>query len=262
MKRSRPFLGFTLIELILVMFIMTLLTFMMVPKLSQFVKGTRVQQTVSIVTTTLYRARMEALRTRKMVGVFFGDDLTLCKTQPTPGVLPQKGRIEIWTVKDNYVNNPVDSSGSGSTSDPFNPAGWWNPGDWYPYRYPDTCLTAEPATFPDGVRVLSGWFFHGTGPPAYQFGWPAGPYMATPDGEIKRHTITYNRAGSLPGGNTYWDVLIFDEQTGEHAIIVAGEWLISAKPRVLPFQLTGLIGVSNTYYPIAKNIDIASNCEK
>ncbi len=262
MQRTPKTGGFTLVELILVIFIMCLLTFMMVPMLSQFVKGTKVQQTVSIVTAVLYKARMEATRTRHMVGVFFGDDVTQCKIKPTPGVIPQKGHIEIWTVLDNHANGDwgADAGGSTGVQEPYN-----NQGPWYPYRYPDQNLTPEPITFPDGVRILAGQFWHNSGPIAYTFGW-SNQYNPVADGEIKRHTVTYSGHGTMPGWydglSTWWSLLVFDEKTGEHQVISVGQWLMTCKPRVLPFQLTGLYGVSGTYYPIKKNSDIPDNCEK
>ena len=67
--------GFTIIELILVIFIMVLLTLMTLPMFAQFVKSSRVEQTAHIVCTTICRARQEAMRLHKMVGVFFGDEL-------------------------------------------------------------------------------------------------------------------------------------------------------------------------------------------
>ena len=253
--------GFTLIELILVIFIMALLTVMTVPMLSQFVKTSKVDQTVKIVTDTLYRARVEAMRTRKLVGVFFGDDPLSCKTQPTPGVLPPKGRIEIWTVKDNYaLGDFTDESGSVGGAWPYN-----NQGAWYPFRYPDRCLSPEPITFPDGIRILVGCYKRTASPPSFSFGWPS-DYAANGDGEIKRHTITFARqgamAGSYDGLNSWWEILIFDEQTGNNVVMSAGEWLCTSKPRVLPIRLTSLIGVSGTTFPIVKTADIANYVEK
>jgi prepilin-type N-terminal cleavage/methylation domain-containing protein len=253
--------GFTLIELLLVMFIMVLLTLITIPIFYQFVKTSKVQQTASIVSTTLFRARMEAQRTRKMIGVFFGDEIAFCKTQPTPGVLPPSGRIEIWTVMDNYANGDFgDSAGSGAECSPYN-----NQGNWYPYRYPDRCLTPEPITYPTGVRILAGLFDHNGG---YHFGWQNnwGQYQANGDGEIKRHTVTFSRTGAMPGWynglNSWWDIIVFDEQTGEHVVISVGEWLMSSKPRILPFQLTGMWGPSGSYYPITKTQDIVTYCEQ
>src|SRR2546421_362230 len=108
--------GFTLMELLLVIFIMILLTTMAMPLFYQFVKTSRVQQTANIVASTIARARMEAMRTRKMTGIFFGDNPAQCKNKPTAGIMPSKGRIEIWTVKDNSWNDVNDEEGIGSAA--------------------------------------------------------------------------------------------------------------------------------------------------
>jgi hypothetical protein len=243
------------------MFIMSLLTVMSVPLLSQFAKTSKVQQTVKAVTAALYRARMEAMRTRKMVGVFFGDDVPSCKTAPLNGVLPSKGKIEIWTVLDAYYNGDFsDDGGCAGASLPYN-----NQGDWYPYRYPDRCLTTEPITFPDGIRILAGQFINSANAPQYTFGWPSN-YMATPEGEIKRHTVTFARQGamaqSVDGANSWWELLIFDEGSGEYAIISCGEWLCTSRPRVLRMNLNGIYGVSGTYYPISSVADVPKFVEQ
>lgn len=261
MRRAFCNRAFTMVELILVMFIMSMLTVMAVPALSQFAKTSKVQQTVKAVTATLYRARMEAMRTRQMVGVFFGDDAAACKTAPTGGVLPSKGKIEIWTVLDSYWNGDFsDGGGCAGAAAPYN-----NLGDWYPYRYPDRCLTTEPITFPDGVRILAGQFINSPAAPQFVFGWPTN-YMATADGEIKRHTITFGRQGAMAqyadGVNSWWELLIFDEATSEYAVISCGEWLCTSRPRVLKFNLDGIYGVSGTYRPISSGSDIAKFVEQ
>jgi type II secretory pathway pseudopilin PulG len=263
MNVRRP--GFTLIELLLVIFIMILLTVMALPLFYQFVKTSRVQQTASIVSTTIARARMEAMRTRKMVGIFFGDNPSLCATKPTPGILPANGRIEIWTVKDNSATALNDEGGVSAGSGPFN-----DQGTWYPYMFPDRCLTPEPITFPDGVRILAGEYTLAAGP-TYQFGWAKmrggyQDYMPTPDGEIKRHTITFSRQGAMAGWfdglNSWWNVIIYDTETGEHQLISCGQWLCTSTPRMLPFKLNSLTSVSNTVHPITATVDIAKYAEQ
>ncbi len=261
LNRSR---GFTLIELILVIFIMALLTAMTTPMLFQFVKTTKVQQTVKAISTSLYRARTEAMRTRKMVGVYFGEDPTSCKTPPLPGVLPSKGRIEVWTVRDSYDSGDFQNEGGcmGSTT-PYNLP--FDGANWYPYRHPDRCLTPEPISYPDGVRILAGKFSNNATAPKYVFGWPK-DYMATAEGEIKRHNITFASTGAMAmpidGVNSWWNLLIFDEQTGEYTLLSCGEWLTSARPRVLNFQLSGLYGPSGTYYPLTNKLDIPKLVEQ
>ena len=245
--------GFTLIELILVIFIMVLLTIMTVPILAQFTKTSKVQQAANIVSTVLFRARYEAIRTRQHVGVFFGDTTARLTTKPTAGILPSTGRVEIWTVK-----TAGDSDGHDANESPLGSLG-----AWYPYRDPDRCLTPDAVTLPDGIRVLSGRFFRTMNSPAQMvFGWDAGAnYKASPDGEIKRHQVVFARTGAMPGWfdglNSYYSLLVFDEATGEHQVIWVGEWLMSAKPRILPYQLTGVYGPSSNYYPVKQNPDIA-----
>lgn len=251
--------GFTLVELILVIFIMLLLTIMTVPLFSQFVKTSRVQQTANIVMTTITRARMEATRSRKMTAIFFGDDVTQCLVTPTPGILPPRGRIEIWNVKE----GGNDEEGVSASSSPFN-----NQGDWYPYKDQDRNVSAEPITYPDGVRILAGQFAHGGGP-WYGFGWQKDwhpQYNPVPDGELKRHIIAFSRNGHMPGWydglNSWWNVLVFDTTTGEHVIISVGDWMTTAKPRVLPFQLNTLWAPSGTAYTINSKADLAKYIEK
>lgn len=251
--------AFTLIELLLVMFIMLLLTIMTVPMLSQFAKSSKVQQTTSIVSAVLSRGRMEALRTRQMIGVFFGDDTARLNPPPQPGIIPPKNHIEMWTLKTNIGN------GWESTENPiYDPNPSAGAPTWYPYTDPDSNLTGEPITWPDGVRILVGHFVQMPGSPP-QCGFYFQDYNRSPYGEIKRHEIVFSRAGTMPnwydGLNTCWNVLIFDEQTGEHSIIWAGSWLITAKPRVLPFNLNYVYDLSGgqhaltTYSDIPKYID-------
>ena len=249
--------GFTLIELLLVVFIMVLLTMMTMPLFYQFVKTSRVQQTANIVATTISRARMEAMRTRKMIGIFFGDNPAYCAITPTPGILPPSGRIEIWTVKDNSWNDQNDEEGINSGA-PFN-----NQGVWYPYKDPDRCLTPEPITYPEGVRILCGQFWHGAGP-WYGFGWQRDwhpQYKPVPDGELKRHILALGRNGMMPGWfdgmNSWWSVLVFDTQTGEHLLISAGDWMTSSKPRILPFQLNTIWDVLGATDTINTTLDVA-----
>lgn len=259
--RPRLNAAFTLIELLLVMFIMLLLTMMAVPMLSQFSKSSKVQQTASVVSSILSRARMEAMRTRQMIGVFFGDDVSRLNPQPQPGIIPIKNHIEMWTLKTNGGSNGID----GSEGPIFDPNPTVGAPAWYPYTDPDANLTGEPITWPDGVRILSGYFILMPGnPPQCAFGcalFNGNPtYNRSAYGEIKRHEICYTRSGAMPnwydGLNTYWSILIFDEQTGEHAVIWAGAWLITAKPRILPFTVKNIIDLNGVTHPLTNNMDI------
>src|SRR5690242_2212198 len=90
--------GFTMVELIIVLVVMALLTSLAVPSLAQFTKTTKVDQAVHSISTALYHARNEAQRYRRLVAVFVGDDVSKLNPQPQPGILPPKGRVELWTV--------------------------------------------------------------------------------------------------------------------------------------------------------------------
>ena len=256
MNQKSPTLpaGFTLIELILVIFIMVLLTMMTTPMLSQFVKQSKVQQACSVLSAAFYRARNEAKLTRRLVAVYFGDDVTRLNPAPTPGIIPSKGSVELWTVR-----TAGDSDNIGASESPFN-----NQGDWYPYKDPDQKLTQTPLTLPDGVRVLAGSFLRSS--PTGPYSWGLNSFNPTPDGEIKRHEIVYSRTGAMPGWydglNSYNSVLVFDEVTGEHAIIWCGEWRTSSKPRLLYYQLSGVYGPSGSYYPVTANADIPKFIDK
>ena len=240
--------GFTLIELILVLFIMVLLTVMTVPLLSQFVKHSKVQQACAVLSTAFYNARTEAKSSRRMVAVFFGDDVSRLNPAPTPGIIPQKGRVEVWTVR-----TAGDSDHIGASESPLN-----NQGDWYPYRDPDRNLTPVGLTLPDGVRVLAGSFLRSTLTGPYY--WGLNSFNPTPDGEIKRHEIVYSRTGAMPGWydglNSYNSVIVFDEVSGEYAIIWCGEWRTSSKPRVLNYTLSGVYGPSGAYHALNTNADL------
>lgn len=238
LRAPRP-AGFSLVELILVIFIMVLLTLLAVPMLSQFTRTTKVQQACSALTTAFWHARMEAIRTRSLVAVYFGDDVTRCNPKPTAGILPQTGRVEIWTVK-----TAGDSDQLSADESPLN-----NQGPWYPYKDPDKNLTPEPITLPDGIRVLAGLYSRqvvGTTTKHY-FGWNSA-FNPTPDGEIKRHEIVYSRKGGMPGWfdglNSYFTVLVFDENTGEHALIWCGEWRSCNRPRIMPYTVSGVYGAA------------------
>jgi type II secretory pathway pseudopilin PulG len=256
--RLRTPAGFSLVELILVIFIMVLLTLITVPMLSVFNKTSKVQQACNALTTAFWHARMEAIRTRSLVAVYFGDDQTLCNPQPTAGVLPQKGRVEIWTVKTDGGSDQISADES-----PLN-----NQGPWYPYKNPDRNLTPEPITLPDNIRVLAGLFTRTVSGTKfkYNFGWNAS-FNPVPDGEIKRHNIVYSRKGGMPGWfdglNSYFTVLVFDQSSGEHALIWCGEWRSCNRPRILPYSLTGVYGAATgTFHTLNSISDLPKWIDK
>jgi type II secretory pathway pseudopilin PulG len=260
--RNRRTAAFSMIEIIIVLFIMALLTVIAVPMLSSFVKTSKVQQACDLISTVLYRARMDALRTRRYVSVFFGDDLAKLPVQPTPGILPARGCIEAWSVL--IASGGSNDNTTGIYCSPYN-----NQGDWYPYMAKDQKLALDPVVLPDGIRVLAGLFVRtsGSNPPIIDYAWGGAVddggngYKMSPDGEIKRHTITFSRSGAAPGWfdglNSFQTMLVFDEATGEHALMSITESVLTSKPRVLPFHLHGIYGPSGTYYLINQFADVA-----
>ena len=255
--RSGRASGFTLIELLLVLFITALLTIMAVPSLMHTDRSSKLQQACSVVMAQLYRARQEAINSRRMVTVYFGDDITHCPVAPTPGVLPPNNSVQMWTVK---TNGSID--GVGANDGPYYPLSWSIPA-WYPYETLDRCLSPVPEPLPGGIRVLAGLFKRtSTSPIKVTFGWgPSANYQRSADGELKRHNVTFSKIGSMPGWydglNSYYTLLVFDEVTGEHQLIWVGEWLISSKPRILPYQLTGVYGPSGALHTVTKNSDLS-----
>ena len=251
MNPKTKFGAFTMIELILAITIMALLTMMAVPVLAQFSRTTKVQQAVQAINTALFHARNEAQRQRKIVCCYIGDDLAQLNPQPTPGILPPKGRIEIWTV----LTAGGDYCGASEV-----PLG--NLGGWYPYKDKDRDLTPGTITLPDGVRVCAGAFQRvwnggtGTWDNEFYFG---GTYLKSSLGELKRHYITYARNGGMPSydtSNSYYNLLVYDQATGEHAVIWCGEWHAAARPRVLPYPLTMLGNTAGKFQRLKSAQDI------
>jgi type II secretory pathway pseudopilin PulG len=226
-----------MVELIIVLVVMALLTSLAVPSLAQFTKTTKVDQAVHSISTALYHARNEAQRYRRLVAVFVGDDVNKLNPQPQPGILPPKGRVELWTV--------LTDGGDGiqSSESPLGCAAAGYP-DWMPYSSKNRDLTPGTITIPDGVRVLAGNFYHTWNGTGYDNQFWFGSYQKSALGEIKRHNIAYSRNGGMPGWydglNSYFTLLVFDEATGEHQLLWCGEWRASSRPRVLPYQLTQL----------------------
>ena len=90
--------AFTIIELLLVLFVITLMMLVAVPNFSKFVKTSKVQQAAMIVDTALFQARSQAQNNRIAVSVFFGADVSPLGLQMSPTVMPPPGSIEIWGV--------------------------------------------------------------------------------------------------------------------------------------------------------------------
>lgn len=256
-RRTR---GFTLVELIVVLFIILLMIGLATPVFSQLLKTSRVQQTAQVATAACYQARAEAQRYRKLVSVYFGDDQTKLPVKPPSGVLPAKNNIEIWTVK------TWDPSQIGAGASPL-----LNGSDWYPYGATlgekDRIVNPQPITFPDGVRILAGNFQKNWTGAKYDHQFYFGSFnAASPEGEVKRHNVAYSRNGGMPGWydglNSYFTILIFDENTGEHLLIWCGEWRASSKPRILPYALTQVANRAGVWTNIKSFKEIPANIDK
>src|SRR5207248_7977359 len=136
--------GFTMVELLLVLFIITLMLGVAVPAFAKLSKTTRVEQAARIVLTALYRARSEAQRYRQAVAVYYGDDQTQLNPQPVAGVLPPKERVEIWTARTSGYGWAGEGI-LGGFSQPYAPdITSYFPPQSYPYRFPDRLLTPVP----------------------------------------------------------------------------------------------------------------------
>jgi prepilin-type N-terminal cleavage/methylation domain-containing protein len=237
--------AFTLIELLIVMAIITILSVMAVPLMSKFMHTTRVQQAAQAVFTALYRARAEAQRYRQPVAVFYGDDRSHYQgiwVPPLSDVLPKPGTIEIWTVKANQGTGTLDDDDGmtmiGASMRPDMPYVANNTyRDWYPYHVRQRLLSATPITFPEGVRIVTGYFNQ------YRE-WYNKDYRRSAVGELKRHNTVFSRQGGTISWNNfdsqacaYNFVLIFDEVTGDHVVIQAGTWKSTTRPRLLPYTI-------------------------
>lgn len=252
--------GFTLVELLVVLFIILLLVGAATPAFSQMLKSSRVQQAAQVASATLYQARAEAQRYRGIVVANFGDDLSKLPVQPPAGVLPDKNRIELWTVK------TWDSTAVGAGAQPL-----LNGSDWYPYgatlAEKDRLLNPQPITWVEGVRILAGTYARNWNGTAYDTTFSFGAFNSgSAAGEVKRHNIAYARNGGMPGWYdglySYFTIMIFDEVTGEHLLLWCGEWRASAKPRVLPYSLTHIGGRTGTITKLGSFKDIPAKVDK
>ena len=260
--------GFTLVELLVVLFIMLLLVGVAAPALSQMVKSSRVQSAAKTAMAALFQARSEAQRFRACVVAMFGDVRERLPVAPPSGVLPEKNRIELWRVK---MDVGYDFS-YGASSPPFGSAAYGYP-DWYPYggslADKDRPLTESASSFPEGVRILTGALNRYTWDAAknrYALDFNFGSFNpASPEGEVKRHVIAFSRNGGMPGWYeglyAYFHCLVFDEASGEHLAIWCGEWRASSKPRILPHSLdilgtrSGTVTNVTDYRQIPQKID-------
>ncbi|MCW8133827.1 MAG: prepilin-type N-terminal cleavage/methylation domain-containing protein [Planctomycetota bacterium] len=238
--RSRR--GFTLVEMLIVLLIIVLLTTLAAPAFSQMVKRTRVDQATTSILSACNRARAEAQRVRTLVALYIGDDTSRLATKPLAGQLPPYGQMEVWTVKLGY-NDGI--SWISCRPDAPEYGYWWSP-NWYPCRKhgSDQNLTGTPLTFSSGVRAVScvikksGNDVH-LGFPKYK---NDGAWEG-PIGEIKRHTVAYDKRGGAAGWDYNWNypyILVFDTTTGEHRVIQVGVTQAASRARVMPWTLTGV----------------------
>ncbi len=253
-RRSGTVAGFTVVELLLVLFIMMLLTVMAVPSFSMFAKSSKLDQTTKVVLSALKQARVTAINERRLVAVMFGDDFGGINPKPMPGVLPDKGHIEIWTV--------LDGGTAGVPYMPDIPASnhYGAANAWYPYRFKDVPMTPEALTIPDGVRVVVGSFDHTK--LDFNYGGPGWTcYKKDAMGEILRHQSIFDQTGCKPLWNGYGGfdhVLIFETSTGHHCVIqMTGSWYTGYfRPKVICTNMKSIGGV-----PLASPKDIPNRID-
>jgi prepilin-type N-terminal cleavage/methylation domain-containing protein len=221
--------GFSLLEILVVMFILCLIFGVGIVSFAKLVKTSKIQQAVEAVMTALWNTRAEAQTHRAVACLFYGDDASGLKTAPLPGVLPAFGRMEIWTVGTTQAQRPQNIFAASS------------PPPWYPYHYKQKCLSPQPLTLPPGIRAQAGRYTRT--PAARTFAFPdvlnTGPHAAI--GELRRHNTPFWRTG---GGIWAWentDVIVWEPATGEHAVIHACETYGGARnsrPRIETRALT------------------------
>jgi prepilin-type N-terminal cleavage/methylation domain-containing protein len=221
--------GFTLIEMLIVMFIMALVFGVGVVSFAKLAKTSRIQQAVEAVMTALWHTRAEAQTQRTVVCLFYGDDTSGLKTKPLPGVLPKWGEMEIWSVGTTGAQRPENVMASAS------------PPSWYPYHYKKKCLTTQPLTLPADIRVHAGRYTRTNAMRSFSF--PdmqnTGTYAGI--GELRRHNTPFWRTGN---GMWAWDnpdVIVWEPSSGEHVVIHACEtygWSRNSRPRIETRALT------------------------
>lgn len=240
MTTNRQGRAFTLVELILVIFIIALLTGMAYPLFSQLAKQSKVQQTVSAVETALFHARSEAQNLRSVVAVYYGDDLAGMGLEPSPNPVPKKGQIEVWAVQ---ATTGFGFGGYGDVRPVISPS-VSGADQWYPFRFPTMMITKQPITFPDGVRIMAGSFSRSLSGGVYRCIFDFPKYRKDQIGEIKRHHTVFSQRGGLvqqvtgSGCYAYDFILIYEEATGQHVVMEAGRSHSATRPRVLPYVLT------------------------
>jgi len=204
--------GFTLVELLLVLFIMMLLVGVAAPTMSKLMKTSRVDEGAKAVFTALWQTRSQAMRLRKPAALMYGADADNFNPAPQAGVLPPKGQMEIWTVR--YINYPwYMLSYYTKPYYPPNPTNYDGVPGWYPFHLTMDPLTPQAISLPEGVRVMACMFDRNVSSRKLEFKY----YQKSALGEIKRHATAYNQMGGLCA--TYPHVIIYDQASGDHQLI-------------------------------------------
>jgi prepilin-type N-terminal cleavage/methylation domain-containing protein len=221
--------GFSFVEILVVASIMAMMTVMAAPKFASTIRGSNLQIATQTVLKALRLARAQAMSYRCTVSVNYGDEPQHFKQPLTPGVLPAPHRISVFTQQSpgGFSKMPVCPG--------INPPGWSPTPEWYPYIYPQLDLTNTPLEVPDAIRIIAGRYFVTGNKRVFSF--PL--YDNGPVGEIKRHQNVIYRDGAVSVVTyigdcyTYPWVLVFDERTGEHAVIEAGDYTGAHRPYVV-----------------------------
>ncbi|HYF50698.1 MAG TPA: hypothetical protein VEJ63_14895 [Planctomycetota bacterium] len=236
---SRQLHAFTAVELLFVVAIMALLAVMAVPSFARLNKASKVDQTIRSVLSTLRQARYSAVNLRRCTAIMYGDDFSGINPKPLGGVLPKQNEMQIWTVLESVHNTP------------YQPDVTW-PTAWYPFRFQDIAITPKPISFPDGIRIVTGFYDGNKGDFTFWF-------RKTNVGEISRHQTIIAGDGTLPAWhcNASSHVLIWDVTTGEHAVILTGAaWNAYQRPRVVSRAIAKFGGVPLSHpRDITKRVD-------
>ncbi len=202
-------------------------------------KTSRVQQASQQVLTMLWHARSEAERYRDPVVVFFGDDPALLPVQPIAGVMPAKGRMEIWSCKRGI--NATEDDRLWDEAPPYwveNPTSQCP--NWYPHRTKMNDLTPVAGTLPDGVRIMCGTFLNGyvywLPPTNFDHEFRCLGYRQDPIGELKRHQIAYGRNGAL-AYQSYDLIIVYEEVSGDYQLIQVATGGMATRPKLIPDRL-------------------------
>ena len=242
--------GFSLIELLVVLFVMSLLTTVSVPLFAKFTQTSKVQQAAEAVDSAMFQARSQAQNLRTHTAVFYGDDLKSLGLQKTPNPVPPPGTIEVWGV----LGGSTGFAGYNATLP------WSNPGGsdgWYPFIFTTKMLLKSPITVAPGVRVISGYFQRYASGASFNCVFSFPNYRRDQTGEIKRHQTVYAQTGGIARNDnnySYNFVLIFDQATGEHMVVEVGRAQSATRPRILPYQLTHIGGTKITNFKDINNL--------